>query len=181
MTVSQELLDTDTLTGVVAHDTSRDPFPVTGWDAVVWAAGNATQAALYFQLAFGMRLEAYSGPETGNRDHHAYVLRAGTVRFVVQGAVSPDSPPAAHHRRHGDGIVDVALEVPDVDKCVAHARAAGATIVTEPHDEADENGTVRTAAIQAYGDTVHSLVDRSRYHGPYLPGYAARSGTGATP
>jgi 4-hydroxyphenylpyruvate dioxygenase len=181
MTVSQELLDTDTLTGVVAHDTRLDPFPVTGWDAVVWASGNATQAALYFQLAFGMRLEAYSGPETGNRDHHAYVLRAGTVRFVVKGAVSPDSYLADHHRRHGDGIVDVALGVPDVDKCVAHARAAGAVIVAGPRDETDENGTVRTASIRAYGDTVHTLVDRSRYHGPYLPGYVARSGTGAVP
>jgi 4-hydroxyphenylpyruvate dioxygenase len=175
MTVTQELPDTDTLTGVVAHDTSRDPFPVTGWDALVWAAGNATQSALYFQLAFGMRLEAYSGPETGNRDHHAYVLRAGRVRFVIQGAVSPDSPVADHHRRHGDGIMDVALEVPDVDKCIAHARAAGAQIVKEPHDAADEFGTVRLATVKAYGDTVHTLVDRSRYHGPYLPGYAAKT------
>src|SRR5580658_5681435 len=174
MTVSQ-LLDTDTLTGVVAHDTSRDPFPVTGWDAVVWASGNATQAALYFQLALGMRLEAYSGPETGNRDHHAYVLRAGAVRFVIKGAVSADSPVADHHRRHGDGVLDVALEVPDVDKCVAHARAAGATILAEPHDESDEHGTVRSATLKAYGDTTHTLVDRSGYHGPYLPGYVARS------
>src|SRR6201990_2334080 len=142
MTVSPELLDTDTLTGVVAHDTSRDPFPVTGWDAVVWAAGNATQSAAYFQLAFGMRLEAYSGPETGNRDHHAYVLTAGEVRVVIKGAVRPDSPGAAHHRRHGDGVLDVALEVPDVDKCVARARAAGATVVTQPHDVKDEHGTV---------------------------------------
>src|SRR6201994_1169381 len=173
MTVSAT--DIDTLTGVVAHSRDRDPFPVTGWDAVVWASGNATQAALYFQLAFGMRLEAYSGPTTGNRDHHAYVLRAGAVRFVIKGAVSPDSFLADHHRRHGDGVVDVALEVPDVDKCVAHARAAGAVIVTAPHDETDENGTVRSAAIQAYGDTVHTLVDRSRYHGPYLPGYVAKT------
>jgi 4-hydroxyphenylpyruvate dioxygenase len=175
MTVTQQLPDTDTLTGVVAHDTSADPFPVTGWDALVWAAGNATQSALYFQLAFGMRLEAYTGPETGNRDHHAYVLRAGKVRFVIKGAVSPDSPVADHHRRHGDGVMDVALEVPDVDKCVVHARAAGARVVAEPHDITDENGTVRTAAIAAYGDTVHTLVDRSRYHGAYLPGYVART------
>src|ERR1700743_1221113 len=138
MTVSQELLDTDTLTGVVAHDTSRDPFPVTGWDAVVWAAGNATQAALYFQLAFGMRLEAYSGPETGNRDHHAYVLTAGKGRVVIQGAVSPESRVADRHRTPGDGVLAVALEVPDVDKCVAHARSAGATIVQEPRDSSDE-------------------------------------------
>jgi 4-hydroxyphenylpyruvate dioxygenase len=175
MTATQEHLDTDTLTGVVAHDISADPFPVSGWDALVWASGNATQSALYFQLAFGMRLEAYAGPETGNRDHHAYVLRAGSVRFVIKGAVTLDSPVADHHRRHGDGVMDVALEVPDVDKCVAHARAAGARIVAEPHDISDEFGTVRTAAIAAYGDTVHSLVDRSGYHGPYLPGYVARS------
>ena len=70
--------------------------------------------------------------------------------------------------------MDVALEVPDVDKCVAHARATGARSLAEPHDVSDEFGTVRTAAIAAYGDTVHTLVDRSRYHGPYLPGYVAR-------
>jgi 4-hydroxyphenylpyruvate dioxygenase len=175
MTATQEHLDTDTLTGVVAHDISNDPFPVSGWDALVWASGNATQSAQYFQLAFGMRLEAYSGPETGNRDHHAYVLRAGSVRFVLKGAVTAGSPVADHHRRHGDGVMDVALEVPDVDKCVAHARATGARIVAEPHDVSDEFGTVRTATIAAYGDTVHSLVDRSKYDGPYLPGYVART------
>jgi 4-hydroxyphenylpyruvate dioxygenase len=175
MTVTELITDTDTLTGVVAHDISADPFPVTGWDAVVWASGNATQAALYFQLAFGMRLAAYSGPTTGNRDHHAYVLEAGDVRFVIKGAVSPESPVADHHRRHGDGVLDVALEVPDVDKCVAHARAAGAIILAEPHDLADEHGTVRTATLKAYGDTTHTLVDRAGYHGPYLPGYVARS------
>jgi len=125
MTATSDLLSPDTLVGLVDHDTSHDPFPVTGWDAVVWAAGNATQSALYFQLAFGMRLEAYSGPATGNRDHHAYVLRSGAVRFVIKGAAAPSSPIADHHRRHGDGVLDVALEVPDVDKCVAHARAAG--------------------------------------------------------
>jgi 4-hydroxyphenylpyruvate dioxygenase len=175
MTVSELVTDIDRLTGVVPHSRDRDPFPVTGWDAVVWASGNATQAALYFQLAFGMRLEAYSGPTTGNRDHHAYVLRAGDVRFVIKGAVSQESPVADHHRRHGDGVVDVALEVPDVDKCVAHAREAGARIVTEPHDETDDHGTVRTATLKAYGDTTHTLVDRSRYRGPYLPGYVART------
>src|ERR1700728_1544751 len=134
MTVSAELASPDLLTGAVAHDLSHDPFPVTGWDAVVWASGNATQSAMYFQLAFGMTLEAYSGPETGNRDHTAYVLRAGAVRFVIKGAVAPDSAIADRHRRHGDGVMDVALEVPDVDKCVAHARAAGARVVDEPHD-----------------------------------------------
>jgi 4-hydroxyphenylpyruvate dioxygenase len=162
------------LVGLVEYDPEGDTFPVTGWDAVVWAVGNATQATLYYQLVFGMELVAYSGPETGNRDHHAYVLRSGAVRFVLKGGVDPASSLLDHHRRHGDGIVDVALEVPDVDRCIAHARREGAQVLEEPHDVTDDHGTVRIAAIATYGETCHSLVDRSRYSGPYLPGYVAR-------
>ncbi|MCM3850130.1 4-hydroxyphenylpyruvate dioxygenase [Pseudonocardia sp. DR1-2] len=180
LTDSEKLADLDAaalrrLVGLVSHDDSADPFPVTGWDAVVWAVGNATQAAQLYQVVYGMELVAYSGPETGNRDHHSYVLRSGAVRFELRGAVDPDSPVADHHRRHGDGIVDIALEVPDVDRCIAHARAQGATVLVEPHDTTDEHGTVRSAAIATYGDTRHTLVDRSRYTGPYLPGHVARS------
>ncbi|MBF6183108.1 4-hydroxyphenylpyruvate dioxygenase [Nocardia otitidiscaviarum] len=163
------------LVGLVDHDAAADPFPVLGWDALVWVVGNATQAAHYLESAFGLRLEAYSGPETGNRDHKAYVLRSGGVRFVVKGAVDPASSLVAHHDRHGDGVVDIALEVPDVDRCIAHARAQGATVLVEPHDETDEFGTVRAAAIATYGETRHTLIDRSRYTGPYLPGYIART------
>ncbi|MFD8810018.1 4-hydroxyphenylpyruvate dioxygenase [Streptomyces sp. NPDC059627] len=163
------------LVGLVSYDGSADPFPVTGWDAVEWVVGNATQSAHFFQSALGMELVAYSGPETGNRDHHAYVLKSGAVRFVVKGGVAPDSPLLDHHRRHGDGVVDIALEVPDVDRCVEHARAQGAVVAEEPHDVTDEHGTVRVATIATYGDTRHSLVDRSRYEGPYRPGYVERT------
>ncbi|MDX6231584.1 MAG: 4-hydroxyphenylpyruvate dioxygenase, partial [Nocardioidaceae bacterium] len=162
------------LVGLVEYDTTTDPFPVTGWDAVVWAVGNATQSAHFYQSAFGMELVAYSGPETGNRDHHAYVLESGAVRFVLKGGVDPDSPILDHHRVHGDGVIDIALEVPDVDTCIDHARAQGATILEEPHDLTDEHGTVRIAAIATYGQTRHTLVDRSAYSGPYLPGYVER-------
>ncbi|GAA0240238.1 4-hydroxyphenylpyruvate dioxygenase [Cryptosporangium japonicum] len=171
----------DELVGLVEYDAKNDPFPVQGWDAVVWSVGNATQTALFYQHVFGMELVAYSGPETGNRDHHAYVLRSGGVRFVFKGGVDPASALLDHHRRHGDGIVDIALEVPDVDRCVEHARAEGATVLEEPHDVSDEHGTVRIAAIATYGETRHTLVDRSRYRGPYLPGYVARTTGHPTP
>jgi 4-hydroxyphenylpyruvate dioxygenase len=180
LTSQERLADLDLdqlrqLVGLVEYDAQRDPFPLTGWDAVVWAVGNATQAALFYQAVLGMELVAYSGPETGNRDHHAYVLRSGAVRFVLKGGVDPASPVLDHHRRHGDGIMDIALEVPDVDRCIAHARAQGATVLEEPHDVTDEHGTVRVAALATYGETRHTLVDRSGYTGPYLPGYIARN------
>ena len=165
------------LVGLVEYDASADPFPITGWDALVWVVGNATQAAAYYQLVYGMTLVAYAGPSTGLRDHHSYVLESGASRFVLNGPVEPSSPLIARLSEHGDGIGDIALEVPDVDRCIAHARACGATVLDEPHEISDEHGTVRLAAVAAYGDTRHTLVDRSRYSGPYLPGYVARSST----
>jgi 4-hydroxyphenylpyruvate dioxygenase len=162
------------LVGLVPYDESSDPFPVTGWDAVVFVVGNATQTAHYYQAAFGMELVGYSGPETGNRDHKSYVLRSGSARFVISGGVAPDSPLLDHHRAHGDGVIDIALEVPDVDRCIKRARSQGATVLDEPHDVSDEHGTVRMAALAAYGNTRHTLIDRSRYTGIYLPGYVER-------
>ncbi|MEC4612139.1 4-hydroxyphenylpyruvate dioxygenase [Tsukamurella tyrosinosolvens] len=169
------------LVGLVSYDATRDAFPVNGWDAIVFVVGNATQTAHYYQSVWGMELVAYRGPEQGARDHKAYVLRSGSIRFVVQGAVSPDSPLVQHHARHGDGVVDIALEVPDVDRCIAHARASGATVLEEPHDVTDEHGTVRIGAIATYGETRHTLVQRvvggERYDGPYLPGYVPATST----
>ena len=167
------------LVGLVDYDADKDPFPVTGWDAIVFVVGNATQAAHYDQAVWGMELIAYSGPENGNRDHKAFVLKSGSIKFVVKGAVSPDSPLIAHHAKHGDGVVDIGLEVPDVDRCIEQARRAGATILEEPHDIKDEFGTVRLASIATYGETRHTLVqlvvDGVRYAGPHVPGYVART------
>jgi 4-hydroxyphenylpyruvate dioxygenase len=162
------------LVGLVEYDEEGDVFPVTGWDAIVFVVGNATQAAHYYQSAWGMELVAYSGPENGNRDHKSFVLRSGSIKFVLNGAVDPDSALA-------DGVVDIALEVPDVDRCIAQAKRAGARVVREPEDVTDEHGTVRIAAIATYGETVHTLVDRSRYDGPYLPGYVAKASTWVKP
>ncbi|WP_460526100.1 4-hydroxyphenylpyruvate dioxygenase [Flindersiella endophytica] len=175
MTTDTEITQLKQLIGLVDYDESHDPFPVSALDAVVFWVGNATQTAQFYQLAFGMELVAYAGPETGLRDRKSYVLKSGSARFVIEGGVSPDSRLFDHHRKHGDGVVDLALEVTDVDKCVEHARRQGATVLLEPYDESDEHGGVRRAAIATYGETRHSLIDRSKYSGPYLPGYVART------
>ena len=66
----------------------------------------------------------YSGPENGNRDPWPS-SQSGSIKFVVAGAVSPDSPLIAHHAKHGDGICGHRPRVPDVDRCIEQARRAG--------------------------------------------------------
>lgn len=173
MTQAPEL-NPDRLIGAVPYDSSGDPFPVQGVDHLRFVVGNARQAAHFYSTAFGMTCVAYRGPETGHPDHTEYVLTAGAARFVLTGAVRADAPWAGHHARHGDGIVDIALSVPDVDSAYRHAIAQGATGLVEPHPVTDEHGTVRSAAIATYGETRHTLIDRSGYTGPFLPGFVAR-------
>jgi 4-hydroxyphenylpyruvate dioxygenase len=156
---------------VQAAATSADEFPVTGMDAVVFAVGNARQAAHFYSTAFGMRCVAYRGPETGCRDEAAYVLESGTARFVVRGPVRAGTALGKHVAAHGDGVIDLAIGVPSAEAAYSYAVAHGATGLTEPEVAEDAHGKVVLAAIATYGDTRHTLVERENYSGPYLPGY----------
>jgi 4-hydroxyphenylpyruvate dioxygenase len=164
----------DALVGAVEHDISHDPFPVQGIDHVTFIVGNARQAAHYYSTAFGMTCVAYRGPETGHRDEAEYLLTSGAARFRIAGSVRAGTAAARRHARHGDGISDIALEVPDVDRAYAHATHRGARGLVEPRDLTDDHGSVRIATIATYGDTAHTLVDRSRYTGVFLPGFVTR-------
>jgi 4-hydroxyphenylpyruvate dioxygenase len=155
--------------------TSLDEFPVTGMDAVVFAVGNARQAAHFYSTAFGMRCAAYRGPETGCRDEATYVLESGTARFVFRGPVQAGTALGEHVAAHGDGVIDLAIGVPSAEAAYAYATAHGATGLAEPEVFEDSHGKVVLAAIAAFGDTRHTLVERANYSGPYLPGYVAAS------
>ena len=171
---TSEDTDVDALIGGVDHGGEPDPFPVIGMDHIRFAVGNARQAAHYYSTAFGMTCVAYRGPEQGYRDAAEYVLVSGRVRFVLTGSMRAGTPLAQRVAVHGDGVSDLAIEVPDVDRAVAFARQQGATVLEEPADATDEYGTVRTAALATYGDTRHTLVDRTGYTGQFLPGFVAQ-------
>ncbi len=161
--------------------THRDDFPLEGWDHVRFVVGNARQAAHFYASTFGMTLTAYRGPETGSRQLAEYVLESGGVRFVITAPVVAGTWEGEHHARHGDGVVDVALRVADVEQAYALAVHRGATGLLEPTVAEDEHGKVITAAIQTYGETRHTLVQRSDYPGPFLPGFVARDPLVAPP
>jgi len=161
-----------TLTDTAAATTVTPRSVLLGWDAIELWVGNARACAGFLAAAFGFRITAYAGPETGWADRASYVLEQGHIRFVVTAALTPDSPIAAHVREHGDGVHNLALGVDDVDVAYRSAVARGARGIDEPYTDADSHGLLRSASIATYGDTRHTFVDRSSYRGAYLPGYS---------
>src|SRR5665213_1728659 len=151
----------------------KDFLPLKGTDHVEFYVGNARQAAYFYRTAFGMSLVAYAGPETGTRDRASFVLQQGKIRFVLTTSLRPDNEMADHIHRHGDGVRDVALCVDDVRHAWRETTRRGARCVREPFELKDSFGTVKLASIAAYGDTIHTFVERHTYHGAFLPGYQA--------
>ena len=140
-----------------------------GIDHLEWWVGNARAFAGFLAAAFGFTPVAYAGPETGRRDRVSYLLEQGRVRFMVSGALHPDSPIAEHVRTHGDGIRDICFLVDDVTSAYDAALARGATAEREPAKDEDAHGVIHHAAIRTYGETVHTFLDRSAYAGPFAP------------
>src|SRR5687768_12479565 len=110
-----------------------------GIDHLEWWVGNARAFSGFLAAAFGFEPVAYAGPETGRRDRVSYLLQQGRVRFMVSGALHPDSPIAEHVRAHGDGIRDICFLVDDADQAFAAARARGATEHRAPATDEDEH------------------------------------------
>ena len=161
--------------------TGHDAMPLEGWDHIELWVGNAKQAAYYFEHAFGFAPHAYAGPETGIRDRASYVLRQSDVTLVLTSGLSNDHEIARFASAHGDGVRDIALRVPNAEEAYRVATERGARGVREPEWIEDEFGRAQIASIATYGEVVHSFVARDDYAGPYLPGYAALDGSGASP
>src|SRR5437762_8237469 len=155
-----------------------DFMPLLGWDSIELWVGNAKQAAYFYEHSMGFTRTAYAGPETGVRDRASYVLEQGDVRLVVTSPLREESEIAKHHARHGDGVKDIALTVPDATEAYRQAVQRGARGVSEPQRADDEFGSLEQSAIATYGDTIHTFVNRGDYAGPYKPGYVSVSSNG---
>lgn len=159
-----------------------------GYDHITWYVGNAKQAASYYTTRLGFYTIAYRGLETGSRYIASHVVANGNVRFVLTSPIkaytclADDEPISVedrillkeiheHLEKHGDAVKDVAFEVDNVDAVYSKAVRQGAVSVRQPQKMYDNDGYVTTAMIRTYGDTTHTLISRTHYSGPFLPGY----------
>lgn len=146
-------------------------------------SANARQTAFFFQNALGFIPLAYKGPEnwkpaigkggSGKRDTVCYVLRQHEITLLISGALVPEHPISNATARHGDFVKSIAFKVSDCSGFYKEALHRGAESAEPPSETTDKHGSLITAAIKTYGDTIHRLVQRSNYSGLFWPGFDA--------
>src|SRR3954452_2183578 len=106
---------------------TKDPLALRRIDHVRFFVGNARQSAFFYRNAFGFDVIAYAGLETKMRQEAGYVLRQGHITFVLVSPLSGKHPESQRLIKHGDGVMDIALEVDDVPAAYEAALSRGAT------------------------------------------------------
>jgi 4-hydroxyphenylpyruvate dioxygenase len=138
---------------------------------VEFCVGNSYQASHFYRTVMGLSPVAYSGPETGVKDRASYLLQRGAIRFLLSSPVTTSSELNRHLERHGEGICDIAFEVDDARSAFEECVSSGARAVREPWKIEDASGKAVLARIGAFGDTVHTFVERDAFKGAFLPAY----------
>ncbi|MDA3647009.1 4-hydroxyphenylpyruvate dioxygenase [Saccharopolyspora indica] len=106
---------------------------------------------------YGLQVYARSNPAVEDQQELSVAVGHGDIRLLLTEPLVGDHPGAAYVGAHGDGVADIALRVLDTEAAFAEAVRRGAEVVSEPFRFPD--GMV-TASIRAFGDTVHTFVQR---------------------
>jgi len=154
----------------------KPPFGFHGFHHCEFYVSNAKQVADWYVLRLGFEKIAYKGLETGSRDLCSHVVRQGSITYIFTSPLSPKFSVACGNVMmdisvKGDGVKDVAFICDDVRQAYEYAIAKGATGIHEPYDISDEFGSVTIATLETYGKCHHSLVERTKYNGTFLPGF----------
>lgn len=103
---------------------------------------------------YGCAIRAISEDLSG--EVRSVVVGQGDIDLVLTEPLEQDHPAAAYVERHGDGVANIGLRVPDATVAFEQAVRGGARPVAPP---AERNGVV-TASIIGFGDVTHTFVQR---------------------
>ena len=111
--------------------------------------------------------------ETQEKDFSSHVIRKNKIIFEFRTNYNylDKHKIGQFVKEHGDCVQNVVFDVEDCRKTFNMAIEAGAEIVQDVTESSDEHGSVLSASIRAYGDIIHSFVQKDKYSGPFLPGY----------
>jgi 4-hydroxymandelate synthase len=124
-------------------------------DYIEFYVGDIPAATRWLAEGYGLRSRAVSAAIPLARARSAG-LGQGSIRVILTEPAGPDHRGTAYLARHGDGVADIALRVPDAAAAFEEAVRRGACPVARP---AVHDGVV-TATIVGFADVTHTFVQR---------------------
>ena len=153
----------------VERKTGINPLGLKRIDHIEFYVDHADQWRDFFVQKYGMTPRAYGDTTTGLLGRRSHLVGQGRVNFVVsepQGRQAEADYLRAHLEKHGCGVRDVAFKVNDARHAYTEAQRRGANAARGYAEDA----AVAHAAIAAYGDTIHTFVER-RNPAEFMPGF----------
>ncbi len=153
----------------VERKTAANPLGLKRIDHIGFCVDEADQWRDFFVQKYGMTARAYGDNSTGLTGRRAHVVGQGRVNFVVsepQGEGAEAEFLKQHLEKHGCGVRDIALKTLDAKHAFNEAQRRGATAACGLLAD----GPVAHGAVAAYGDTIHSFIER-RDPAVFLPGF----------
>lgn len=105
---------------------------------------------------YGLTVMADNEYDAAHSDARSVALGGSRISVVLTEALAEEHPAAEYVARHGDGVGNIALRVPDATAAFDEAVRRGARPVAPP---VARDGVV-TASITAFGDVSHTFVER---------------------
>lgn len=105
---------------------------------------------------YGFAVRAVTGSHGEGARVRSVCVRQGEIDLLLTEPVVSDHPAAAYVERHGDGVANIGLRVPDAAAAFAEAVRGGARPIRPP---VARDGIV-TATISGFGDVTHTFVQR---------------------
>lgn len=123
-------------------------------DHIGFVVADLAAARAWFCDGFGFGV--YGGAGSPAAPARTLGIGRNQIRLVCTEPRRADHPDAGYLDRHGDGVADIALRVPDAVAAFAEAVRRGARPVAAPV----RHGGIVTASIAGFGDVRHTFVQR---------------------
>jgi len=146
-----------------------NPLGIKGIDHIEFIVDDADQWRDFFVEKYGMTTRFYGDESTGVKGRRAHVVGQGRINFLLaepQGHRADADFLRWHLFKHGNGVRDVAFRVRNARHALEEASRRGARVVRP----LDEHESFNGGAIAAYGDTLHTFIER-KPHTDFAPGY----------
>jgi 4-hydroxyphenylpyruvate dioxygenase len=133
-------------------------------DYVEFYVGDIEQSIGWLVDGYGFTVLATS-PSGSDGPVRSVAVGQGDITVLFTEPLASDHPAKAYVDRHGDGVANIGLRVPDAVATFTAAVLAGARPATPP----SERDGIVTAAVRGFGDVTHTFVQRPEGIAAYEP------------